>query len=63
MRTYRARQRTRGLRLVQIWLPDVRSPRFLAEARRQSRLAARDPSEREFLAVLERNSDFSGWKA
>ncbi len=63
MREYRARLRRQGLRPVQVWLPDVRSPRFAAEARRQSLLVARDPSERELLEVLERNADFTGWKA
>lgn len=40
---YRARMRARGLRPVQIWVPDVRSPDFAAEAHRQSqRVAAAD---------------------
>lgn len=37
---YRARMRAKGLRLVQIWVPDGRSPEFAAEARRQSTLVA-----------------------
>jgi hypothetical protein len=63
MRAYRERLRRRGLRLVQVWLPDVRSRRFAAEARRQSLRVSRDLAEREILEVLERNADFSGWKA
>ena len=63
MRAYGERLRRQGLRPVQVWLPDVRSPRFAAEARRQSLRIARDPSEREILEVLERNIDLSGWKA
>jgi len=63
MRAYRDRLRRQGLRPVQVWLPDVRSRRFAAEARRQSLLVSRDPSEREILEVLERNADFTGWKA
>ena len=40
---YRARMRAQGLRPVQIWVPDVRSPDFAAEAHRQSaRVAAAD---------------------
>ena len=31
--------RAQGLQPIQIWVPDVRSPRFAAEARRQSLLA------------------------
>ncbi len=33
------RLRSQGLRPIQIWVPDVRSPRFASEARRQSLLA------------------------
>lgn len=55
--------RQRGLRLVQAWLPDVHSRRFQEQARRQSLLVSHDPSEREILEVLERNADFTGWKA
>jgi len=32
--------RAQGLRPVQIWVPDVRSPYFAAEAHRQSELVA-----------------------
>ncbi len=31
-------------RMVEIWVPDIRSPRFKAEARRQSRVLAADPN-------------------
>ena len=39
-RTQRTRERYRqsGMRLLQIWVPDTRSPAFAAEAQRQSRL-------------------------
>lgn len=37
---YRARMRAQGLRPVQIWVPDVRSPEFASEAHRQSQLVA-----------------------
>lgn len=40
---HRARLRRQGLRPVQIWVPDVRTPEFAAEARRQARLAADSP--------------------
>ncbi len=39
-----ARLRAQGLRPIQIWVPDVRSPHFIKEARR-SRLAARSPTQ------------------
>ncbi len=37
---YRQRLRAQGLRPVQIWVPDVRSPEFSAEAHRQSAAVA-----------------------
>ncbi len=37
---HRARLRRKGLRPVQIWVPDLRAPGFAAEAHRQSALAA-----------------------
>jgi hypothetical protein len=36
VRAHRARLRRQGLRPIQIWVPDVRSPAFTAEAHRQS---------------------------
>jgi Protein of unknown function (DUF3018) len=38
---YRAQLRAAGLRPIQIWVPDVRSPRFAAQAHRQSLAVAR----------------------
>jgi hypothetical protein len=40
VRAYRERMRARGMRLIQMWLPDTRSPEFAAEAHRQSVRAA-----------------------
>lgn len=37
---YRRRMRARGYRPVQIWVPDVRTEEFAAEARRQALLLA-----------------------
>jgi antidote-toxin recognition MazE-like antitoxin len=41
VRAYRKRLRQQGLRPIQIWVPDVNSPAFVKEARRQSRAVAR----------------------
>lgn len=38
---YRRRMRERGYRPVQIWVPDVRTAEFAAEARRQAALVSR----------------------
>ena len=63
MRAYRERLRRQGLRPVQVWLPDVRSRRFAAEARRQSLLVSRHRSESEIIEHIERAADLGGWKA
>lgn len=36
VKAHRERLRRQGLRPIQIWVPDVRSPKFAAEAHRQS---------------------------
>ncbi len=45
VRAYRERMRDRGLRPVQIWVPDTRTEKFQAEAHRQSHAVARSKSE------------------
>ena len=40
VREHRRRLRAQGLRPVQIWVPDVRSPEFECEAHRQSAAVA-----------------------
>lgn len=57
VRAHRARQRARGLRLVQIWVPDTRSPEFAAEARRQSRAVAESPHAAEDQAFIDAVSE------
>ena len=41
VRRHRARLRARGLRPLQVWVPDTRVPGFAEEARRQSLAVAR----------------------
>ncbi len=55
MRAFRERMRALGYKAVQVWLPDVTDPRFMAEARRQSRRASAAGD-----AGI--GSDFDGWK-
>ena len=40
VRAHRERLRAQGLRPLQIWVPDVRSPAFAAEAHAQARAVA-----------------------
>jgi antidote-toxin recognition MazE-like antitoxin len=47
VRAHRARLRRRGLRPIQIWVPDVRSRAFAREAHRQSLAVASNAYERE----------------
>lgn len=47
VRAHRRRLRQQGLRPIQIWVPDMRSPSFAAEARRQSLAVARSARARE----------------
>ncbi|MBI1777557.1 MAG: antitoxin MazE family protein [Proteobacteria bacterium] len=42
-RAHRESLRAQGLRPVQFWVLDTRSPKFAAEARRQCRLIAKSP--------------------
>jgi len=45
VREHRERLRAQGLRPVQIWVPDVRTPEFVAEAHRQSAAIAANEHE------------------
>ena len=63
VRRHRQRLRERGLRPVQIWVPDVRSPAFLAEARRQSELVARSPHAADDQAFADALADEAAWGA
>jgi hypothetical protein len=57
VRAHRERLRRQGLRPIQIWVPDVRSPEFQTEARRQSVLVARSSREREDQEFVDLISD------
>jgi hypothetical protein len=50
---HRARLREQGLRPVQIWVPDVRSERFAAEAHRQARMVAEANAHSDDQAFVE----------
>ncbi|HHW83671.1 MAG TPA: antitoxin MazE family protein [Actinomycetales bacterium] len=52
---YRRRMRARGLRPVQIWVPDVRSEQFAQEAHRQAAMVAssdRLSDDQEFIEAV-----------
>jgi hypothetical protein len=58
VRAYRARMRARGLRPVQMWLPDINSEAFRREAARQSRLVRESPGEKETMDFIEAITDW-----
>jgi hypothetical protein len=53
VRRHRERLRLQGLRPIQIWVPDLRSPEFAAEATRQSLAANASPEEAEIQAFID----------
>lgn len=55
---YRSRLREKGLRPVQIWVPDTRAAGFATECRRQARLAARSAQERPVLDFISAIADW-----
>lgn len=60
VRAHRQRLRERGLRPIQIWVPDVRSPAFKAEAHRQSLAVAGSPHADEDQRFIDVVSDRDG---
>ena len=50
---YRDLLRAQGMRLIQIWVPDVRSRAFAVAARKQSRRVAASPLEAEDQAFID----------
>ena len=60
VRAHRERLRRRGLRPIQIWVPDVRSPAFKAEAHRQSLAVAQSPHSNEDQDFIDAISDQDG---
>lgn len=60
---HRERMRAAGLRPVQFWVPDTRSPEFAAQVRQQCRILNGDPAEAEVLRFTEdAASHIEGWE-
>lgn len=57
VQAHRARLREQGLRPIQIWVPDVRSPSFRAAAHRQSLAVSASAQAREDQAFIDAVSD------
>ncbi|EHB47867.1 hypothetical protein MycrhDRAFT_5993 [Mycolicibacterium rhodesiae JS60] len=56
---YRRRMRERGLRPLQVWVPDVRTATFAAEAHRQASLVAGADEHNDDQGFIETVS--TGW--
>ena len=59
VREHRDRLREQGLRPIQIWVPDTRSPAFRSEAHRQSAAVAASAHAREDQAFIDAVTDWS----
>ena len=58
VRQHRERLRAQGLRPIQIWVPDVRSPSFRSEAHRQPMAVAASAHARDDQAFIDAVSDW-----
>ena len=54
VKQHRARQRAKGLRLVQLWLPDTRSRGFAAQVAHDIATLKETPEDKAFGEALER---------
>jgi hypothetical protein len=59
VRAHRERLRKQGLRPIQIWVPDVRSRAFAAEAHRQSLAVAKSRHARDDQQFIDDISELS----
>jgi hypothetical protein len=59
VRAHRERRRRQGLRLIQIWVPDVRAPGFMTAAHQQSLAVARSALAHEDQAFI---AAISAWE-
>ena len=50
---YRARKKAQGLRELRMWVPDVNSPEFKAQAEREAKILRGAPEEKEALDLIE----------
>ena len=59
MASYRRRMRAAGLRPIQIWVPDTRSPAFAEMCHRQAlAIAAHDPAGNELMEFVAEARDW-----
>jgi hypothetical protein len=59
VQAHRKRLRQQGLRPIQIWVPDMRSPAFVTEAHRQSLAVSKSAHARQDQEFIDAISDWS----
>jgi hypothetical protein len=62
VRKHREKMKAAGLKPVTIWVPDINSPGYREEIRRQCKLLQDDPQEEQILTEIEQWADTEGWK-
>jgi hypothetical protein len=60
VRAHRSRLRKQGLRPLQIWVPDMRSPAFITAAHRQSLAVAKSAEALEDQNFIDGVNDWGG---
>lgn len=61
MKRYRQRLRDKGLRPIQLWVPDIRNATFIKNLEKE--LSSLHPSkEQDALAFIEQAADFDHWQ-
>jgi len=60
VRAHRQRLRQQGLRPIQIWVPDMRSPAFVRQAHRQSLAVAKSAYAKQDQDFVDAVSDWGG---
>jgi hypothetical protein len=61
VKAHRERLRAQGLRPIQMWVPDTRTPEFAAEAHRQSLMVAQSAQDKDDLAFIDSLYEPSSW--
>lgn len=62
VQAHRQKLRAKGLRPIQIWVPDTRKLGFKEECRKQCKIIAKDvAAERDVMSWIDENRDTEGW--
>ena len=59
---YRSNLRNKGLKPVQIWVPDVSNKEFAQECKRQALLVKNSESEQVIQEFIHDTADLRGWE-